>query len=191
MNVAIIVEGPDDFETYPVFIRKIRQDISRIFPVQCNGLRRLKTTFVPFLKDFQQRRDRAVRKALVIRDSDCANPRPLEEQLQRIFEQSRVQLDFPVHFYATKCKLESWLLADEEAISHVSLSRGGRGRVERISIALERYNDADTLLAGALWQADLQATSRVYAEIAEAACADRIAQRCPYFREFVAKVSAC
>ncbi len=191
MNLVVIVEGTDDYETYPILIRRIRNDVERLFRVQCGGVRKLKTTFVPSLKYYQARRDLNVAKALVVRDSDCKDVHPLETELDQILRGANTKLAFPVHFYATKCELESWLLADEGAINRVSASRGGPGGITPVNLALEMHKDAKALFHRVLWEAGLQVTPRVYAEIAQAADLQRIAQRCPYFREFMARVQAC
>jgi len=191
MNVGIIVEGADDFETYPVLIRRIRGDIERVFPIECGGLRKLKNKFVSFIKDFDSRHDRNVAKVMVIRDSDCGDPRILEEELRHRLEESGFRPSFPVHFFAARCKLESWLLADEAAINSVAQARNKPGSIGRINEALERLREADELLAKTLWRVRLPADEKVYAEIAGYADLDTIAVRCPYFREFEERLRAC
>ncbi len=191
MILGIIVEGPDDLETYPVLIRRIRPSVGHIHRRQCFGLRNLKNKFVGFLKELPVGRGIPVEKALVIRDSDCDAPETLERQLEGILRESGFRPEFTVHFYATKCKLESWLLADEQAISRVSLARRGPGNVQPVAYPLENYNDAEKLLLRVLREAGLSATPRVYAEIASCANTARIAERCPYFREFARRVEDC
>lgn len=78
MNIGLIVEGDDDHETYPVLIRKSRQDIGRIHVRNCQGLRRLKTKFVDFLRELQSNPAYQINKAIVIRDSDCSDVHDLE-----------------------------------------------------------------------------------------------------------------
>lgn len=191
MSLGIIVEGLHDYETYPILIRKIRPDLDDIYRRNCFGLQNLKNKFIGFLKQFQQRRDYAIEKAVVIRDSVCKPSAPLEQQLQGKLAACQLALHFSVIFYATKCKLESWLLADENAINTVSRRRGGPGGVQKIPHALETYNDADKLLSEVLSQAGLRATDKVFAEIAGAADLDRIRHRCPYFREFENRIRDC
>lgn len=191
MNVAIIVEGPDDYETYPVLIRKVHPEVERVRRVQCGGIRRLRTRFVGFLKNFSDNPAWAINKALVIRDSDCAEPKPLEQELNDVLQASRARLNFPVQFYATKCKLETLLLADEDAINQVSLRRAGAGGIRPVTVRLETYNDADAHLKTILGRAGLPDNPIVYAEIAHASDISRITERCPYFREFTARIRDC
>ena len=186
MNVAIVVEGEYDASVYPVFIRKIRNDISKIHPVSCGGVAALQRKFVSYLKGLQD-----VSKAIVIRDSDCSPSPSLEQNLEQTLTTSGFQAGFPVHFYATKCKLETWLLADVNAINQVALLRGRTPTVVEVNIQFEEYRDAKELLRRKLSEVTLPADSAVFAQIAEAADLQRITERCPYFQQFVDRVRAC
>jgi hypothetical protein len=189
MNLGIIVEGLYDSNTYPVIIRKIRQDIDRIYPVTCDSLP--KNKFLGFLKGLSARRDLSLEKVLVIRDSDCAPAAGLEGDLRHRLRQSGFRPSFSVQFYATRCELESWLLADEDAINRVSLRGAGPGGIAPVPFRLEEYRDAKELLLRLLRDGGLPATPKVYAEIAAEASIERIGQRCPYFRQFVRRVEDC
>jgi hypothetical protein len=61
---------------------------------------------------------------LVIRDSGGKDPQISEADLNDRLSQSGFTPTFPFHFYATKCMVETWLLADEQAVSKVALARG-------------------------------------------------------------------
>ena len=190
MNVAIIVEGDDDASVYPVFIRRIRNDVGKIHPVQCGGIDVLERKFVSFLEIFQKEQF-DISKAIVIRDSDCSASEPLEEKLLQTLTTSGFRRSFLVDFHATKCKLETWLLADERAINQVAVLRGRTTTVREVDIQFEEYRDADKLLRKKLSEVRLPADSKVFAQIAEAADLQRIAERCPHFQQFVDKVRAC
>jgi hypothetical protein len=73
-----------------------------------------------------------VPKALVIHDSDCNDSRSVEDELNRILDQStfRESLTLAVHFYATRCMVETWLLADETAVNVVARKRGKAGSAQ-------------------------------------------------------------
>ncbi len=146
MNVAIMVGGDDDASAYPVFIRRIRNDISKIHPVRCGGIDILERRFVGFLRLLQESEQFDISKAIVVRDSDCSPSQFLEEKLRQTLATSGFEPGFPVHFYATKCKLETWLLADEHAINQVALLRGRTTTVGGANIEFEEYRDADGLL---------------------------------------------
>jgi len=188
MNIGLVVEGPDDVATYPVIIKRIRPDVERVFPRDCQGRRNLRSKFTGFVKEFAARRDQQIGLVLVIQDSDCHASGPIEHQLRQRLEQAHLVLSFPVRFYATKCELETWLLADEDAINRVAQWRGKTQTVAPVNISLENHRDADTTLSRLLWGVGLSADPRVYAEIAQEIDLDCLRRRCPYFREFCARV---
>jgi hypothetical protein len=127
MNIGIIVEGDDDLAVYPVLIKRIDPTV-RVHRRKCGGRQRLEDKFVVFLREFASNPVAFnIEKVLTIRDSDCYDPRPIEQGLQEILTRSRFEPTFRVWFHATKRKLESWLLADESAMNVVSTRRGGRG----------------------------------------------------------------
>jgi len=109
---GIVVEGPRDAAVYPVIIRRIRPDIERVVARPCGGIPALPNKFVGWLKHFQY--EHLIDKALVIRDSDWKNPHVLEAELSDRLRKSGFEPTFPVHFYATRSMVETWLLADEQ-----------------------------------------------------------------------------
>lgn len=190
MNVGLVVEGNRDSVTYPELVHKIRSDIEAIRAISCGDVAKLKTRFVGWLKHFEWNVDLVVAKVLVIMDSDCSDAAVWETQLQQVFDQSRFHPRFAVHFHATKCELESWLLADENAVNEVARQRGKNKRVQAVTVNLETHRNAKELFQRVLSDAGLPADARVYQEIAAAADLERIALRCPSFRQFAQKVLA-
>lgn len=190
MNFGIVVEGEQDGAAYPELIRKIRDDIEAVFSIPSGGVGTLKKEFVDLLKQLPWRAPHPIDRALVIMDSDCSDAHVWEDQLVQIYEQSHFRPNFPVHFHVTKCKLETWLLADENAISQVSQQRGKNKRVTAIRTDLESHKEAKELFHRQLSKADLRATALVYKEIASFADIARISARCPNFRQFVDKIRA-
>jgi hypothetical protein len=189
MNVGIIVEGGDDVATYPILIKRIDPRVRKVYARECGSRQKLKDKFVVYLKEFSLNPAAFdITRVVVIRDSDCNDPVPIEHELQAILAHSRLRVAFPVAFHATKCKLESWLLADERAINRISYRRGGPGGMSQIGLNLEVHKDTDDLYRATLSNVRLQDTSAVMREIAEQADINIIAQRCPYFREFIQKV---
>ncbi len=191
MKIGILVEGDSDAKTYSQLIRKIRDDVDVPHVIPCGGVGTLKGKFVGWLKYLEWRASPSIDKALVIRDSDCSNPVSLEDELKEILERSHFEPHFSVHFHATKCELETWLLADEDAITQVSQQRGKNKRVAAVTIDLESRKGAKELFRKRLSEADLLATTQVYQEIASVADIERIAAHCPHFRQFMDKVRAC
>ena len=191
MNIGIVVEGDRDSAAYPELIRKIRDDVETVLAEPCGNDVRLMKQFVGWLKHFQWHAETSVNKALVIRDSDCSDPVVWETKMRQILAESRFVPSFPVHLYATKCEIETWLLADENAINQVARQRGKQGSVSAVTIPLESHRNAKELFREVLSKVRLPVDRKVYQEIANAASIDQIAARCPYFRQFVDNVRAC
>ena len=191
MNIGIVVEGERDSAAYAELIRKVRDDIEKIRPIICGGVVELKKKFVGWLKHFEWHETIVLDKALVIMDSDCSDASAWEAQLRQIYTQCSFEPHFPVHFHATKCEIETWLLADETAINRVSQLRGKNKQVGAVTVQLEFRRDAKELFQRVLSYADLPADAQVYKEIAAATDIGRIAARCPSFQQFVDKVRAC
>jgi len=191
MNFGIVVEGERDKAVYPELIRKIRDDVGIVLAEPCGNDARLMERFIGWLKYFQWHAETSVNKALVIRDSDCRDAGVWETEMRQILAQSQFVPSFLVHFHATKCEIETWLLADENAINQVARDRGKQGAVSEVTIPLESHRNAKELFQQVLSKAHLPVDPKVYQEIASAANIHRIAARCPYFQQFLDKVRAC
>jgi hypothetical protein len=191
MNIGIVVEGERDRAAYPEFIRKIRDDVEIVLAEPCGNDIRLMEKFVGWLKHFQWHAEITVNKALVIRDSDCSDPAAWESRMGQILAQSYFVPSFPVHFHATKCEVETWLLADENAINQVARNRGKQAAVSAVTVQLESHRNAKELFQRVLLKVRLPVDPKVYQEIANAACIDRIAAVCPHFQRFVERVRTC
>src|SRR5260370_15210062 len=190
MNFGIVVEDLRDVEAYSELIRKIRNDIETIVPYPCHGNSTLKKQFVRGLKAFRwyaPGSPYAIGKALVIVDSDCSDAAVWEEALAEILDRSHCEPGFPIHFHATKCELESWLLADENATSQASQNRGKNKCLGPVNIPFETYRDAKELFQRRLSEASLPDTPQVYREIASYAGVERIATRCPRLEQVINK----
>jgi hypothetical protein len=190
MNIGIVVEGPSDFAVYPVLMRRIRNDIDGLQVRACHGKSKLKNKFLDILKEFERNPAWQINLAFVIRDSDCMPPQEIEAQLLKVLRESPFDPHFPVEFFATKCQLETWLLADENAINQVSQRRGKNRQVGPVEFQFEADNGAKNRFLGQLLKASLPATPQVYKEIADIADIARIAACCPSFREFTRRVRA-
>jgi hypothetical protein len=185
---GIIVEGPRDVAVYPAIIRRIRPDVERVVAWPCGGVTEIPKRFVGLLRGFEYK---SIDKALVIRDSDWKDPQTAEAELNGRLSKSGFKPTFPVHFYATRCMVETWLLADQQAVSKVALSRGRTRSIKAINKPLGEIMDPKPLFLAMLSQAGLPADDKVYEEIASNADLDKIAERCPRFAEFRKHVQAC
>ncbi len=193
MVFGIVVEGESDAVVYQTFIQRIRPDVDLVLQRPCQGVAGVRRKFVVWLKSFQWHSGHEVGKALVIRDSDRDAPQALEDELGRILDQSgfREKLTLPVHFHATKCMVETWLLADENAVNFVAQQRGKTPSARPVGDPLEGAANAKALFRRMLTQAQLPADPAVYAEVAATADIDRIKQRCPRFQKFIDCVHSC
>lgn len=193
MNFGIVVEDDRDAKVYSELIRKIR-DVEAIVPYLCHGDSTLKRQFLKALKSFQwyaPNSPYSINKALVIVDTDCSDSHLWEAELTQIYQQAHLAPGFPVHFHATKCELETWLRADENAINQVSRARGKNKSLGLARIQFETYRDAKELFQKRLSEASLRDTPQVYREVARFADIQRIVARCPLFQQFINKVHAC
>jgi hypothetical protein len=154
----------------------------------CGGVTEIPKRFVGLLRGFEYK---SIDKALVIRDSDWKDPQTAEAELNGRLSKSGFKPTFPVHFYATRCMVETWLLADEQAVSKIALSRGGTRSIKAVNKRLEEIMDPKVPFRAMLSQAGLPDDEKVYEGIASAADLDKIAERCPRFAEFRTYVHAC
>jgi hypothetical protein len=193
MVFGIVVEAERDSVVYSTFIRRLRNDVEEVIARPCHDVAGVRRQFVGWLKNFQWHAGYDVGKALVIRDSDCRDSRAVEDELFRILDQKgfREKLTLPVHFYATRCMVETWLLADENAVNTVARQRGKAPSAQSVPDPLEGNRNAKALFQRMLSQSHLPADPAVYAEVATAADIDRIKQRCPNFQHFIDCVHAC
>ena len=190
MKLGVIAEDSRDCEAYAEFARKIRTDIEHVYPVPCGGVANLKKEFVGYLRYFEYRTE-GVDKVLVIRDSDCGDAAQREQELLEILNNSHYHPPFPVHFYATKCELETWLLADEAAINLVAAKRGKARTIKPIKINFESHKEAKELFLQTLSKVSLPADPAVYREISEVIDIARVRSKCPRFKEFALAVNGC
>jgi hypothetical protein len=185
---GIVVEGQRDVAVYPVIIRKNRPDVEDVVARPCGGVTEIPKRFVGLLRGFEYK---SIDKALLIRDSDWKDPQTSEEDLSGRLNQSGFKPTFPFHFYATRCMVETWLLADQQAVSKIALSRGGTRSIKAVNKRLEEIMDPKVPFRAMLSQAGLPDDEKVYEGIASAADLDKIAERCPRFAEFRTYVHAC
>ena len=111
MNIGLVVEGPTDEAAYRILVRRIRANVGTLQVRPCGGKSRLKHGLVGHLKEFQRNNAWQINTAFIIRDSDCHPPQQIEQQLRDVLNASGFAPNFRVEFFATPCKLESWLIS--------------------------------------------------------------------------------
>ncbi|MBI3355033.1 MAG: DUF4276 family protein [Nitrospirae bacterium] len=141
--------------------------------------------FPGFLEEFRYAKGGApVDKALVIRDADNKAPNELSEKMN-----SKIAgrtYPFEVKFIIIVQELETWLLADEAAISKVT-----QRTVSRVNEDLESINHPKERLFDILSEAGVTYTSEVAKRIAIGSDISKIEYRCPKFKEFKQAVIDC
>lgn len=137
-----------------------------------------------FPKNLEEFRHKKVNKALVIRDAHLKSVNDLCDRMKTKIRGRNYP--FAVKFYVVKEEIESWLLADEEAISKVIETR-----VSRINEDLESMPRPKEKLKQIISQAKKVYTLEVAREIAAEARLNIIEYRCPTFRKFKQSVLDC
>jgi hypothetical protein len=185
---GVVVEGLCDEAALPEIIRKCLSSDIEIITRPCYGKDRLMKSFRGFLESFRYgNQGSPIDKALVIRDADNKDPdKLLEEMKSKIASRT---YPFEVKLIIIVQKLETWLLADEEAISRVSQSRSGKIS-PRINENLELITDPKVKLKDIL-SVKVPYTAEVAREIARESDLSKIENRCPKFKEFRQAVIDC
>ena len=101
-----------------------------------------------------------------------------------------IQVLFFVKFIIIVQELETWLLADEGAISKVTQSRPGK-TVVKVNESLESIIHPKEKLLDILSDAGVAYTSEVAREIAKESDLSKIEYRCPKFKKFRQAVVDC
>jgi hypothetical protein len=83
--------------------------------------------------------------------------------------------------------METWLLADPNAIDKVAVARGGK-KVSRVPDPLEEIQNPKERLMAKLTQSGLNYTAEVCREIAKETDLITLRRRCPSFAAFEEKV---
>ena len=113
-TIGIVVEGVYDEQVISTLVEKIFQEGCRCLGRPTGGIPNLMKRFPGFLEEF---RFKAVHKALIVRDAHGKSVNQLRDLMVK-----RVQgrnYSFPLKFCVIKEEIETWLLADENAISRV------------------------------------------------------------------------
>jgi hypothetical protein len=131
-----------------------------------------------------------VSKALVIRDWDDQNLTSAEEAMRRKIEGRQFAFPHEIQFCAVRQEMETWLLADANAINVVAQARGGRV-TSQTQGQLEEISDPKETLIKLLTDAKLPYDPKVCAEIARETSIERLRYRCPAFGLFEQKVVDC
>ncbi len=190
-SYGLIIEGPYDESFYKALIPRIC-GMSLSFETRLGrGLPGLMEKFPALLRTLEKVREgRPVDKALVIRDSDRKDPLAAREEMARRIEGKNFAFPHGVQLCVVRRTMETWLLADINAINTVAVSRGGR-KVSEIKGNVEEIDDPKARLRSVLSKAGTEYTAIVCGDIASNIKIDTLEYRCPSFRSFKQSVLDC
>ena len=190
--IGLIVEGYYDAAVLETLARQVAQSPVTLYLRPCGGKQRLKRIFPAYLREFEHvHHGKPVDKALVVCDADQKPPEEVRESLSRKIENLARWSAGNLHFCIVRQETETWLLADENAISSVASERGGHARVPPVQEHPESISDPKSRLHNILSSAGLPATDNVYKQIASRLDLETLRRRCPSFREFEQAVRDC
>ncbi len=158
---GLIVEGDYDAAALQEFLRRCAGEDAAIVSRPCGSGGSLINRFRGFLEEFRYAKGGApVDKAFIMRDADQKNPDELIKKMQSmIFNRT---YPFPVKFVIIVRELETWLLADNEAIIRIvaeySNRRASKIRIQEIIGTLEEIQDPKTRLQKILSDAKIAYT---------------------------------
>ena len=190
-SYGLIVEGPYDEAVYPILVRRLTSPNTDLIVRPCGGVSKLKRAFPSYLQEFLYAvQGNPVEKALVIRDSGGKESAALERQMAERIRNRHYPFPKGIQFCAVQRAMETWLLADANAINAVALTRHGRPITE-VRETLEDIADPKDRLKRLLSQAKLDYDPEVCREIAAEVRIETLRYRCRSFRSFELKVHDC
>jgi hypothetical protein len=174
----LIVEGAYDAAALAEWIRKCFGSNVDVVARLCAQKGSLMRKFPGYLAGFcWDNQGGPVDKAFVIRDADGKDPHALMTIMKaRIADRPPI---FPIEFVVIVQELETWLLADHQAIAQVTGMR-----TTDIHGVLEEMRDPKQRLQKILSDAGIAYTAEVARRIAAASDLEKLCYRCPSFRTF-------
>ena len=178
LTFGVVVEGPYDAAAIPEFIRACLESNVQVISRPCGGTRNLMRRFPGFLKEFRHLKQGApVDKAFVIRDADNKDPNALITRMREKYADR--EYPFPVEPVIIVQELETWLLADNSALSQVT-----ERHVTEFPGTLEDVVAPKERLQQILLDYRTPYTQLAAKKLARAANPDILEYRCPSFRNF-------
>ena len=183
-SYGLIVEGDADKEAFQHLIRKANSPDASIYSLSCGGVERLMKEFPDLLRIFEYAHNGGpVDGALVIRDCDNKSEADVLKRMKERLGDRTYRFPRGVECCAIRRKLDSWLLADENALNTVSQARRGRV-IARVNETIEEITRPKERLQRLLSEAKLNYTSAVLGEIAAAMNLEELEYRVPSFVPF-------
>lgn len=186
---GLVAAGNYDVSVLGTLLRRLRPDLLRVVPRGCGNDYKVTTTFRSRIREFMYVNDgRPADKAIVVRDTHGSTP---ERVLQRLREANVEDYPFPVEFAVVVPAIESWLLADHNALTTVTHERGTPTQYPPPDRSPEQMLDPKQRISELLASAQVPYTEVVAARIAELASLERIEQLCRSFTFFKRAAEHC
>jgi len=188
-SYGLVVEGYFDREVYEEFIGKICARKVEVIVRVAGDCAQLMRKLPSLLRSLEHATSPGspVDKMLAIRDADFRDVATLEGKMRNSISGRSFKSPQPIGLHAVKQEMETWLLADTDAINAVATARGGNA-VSRVADPLEDIQHPKEKLQVLLGRARLNYTAQVCREIARATDLAKLRVRCPSFNVFEQKV---
>lgn len=190
-SYGLVIEGVYDAAAYSELIQKIVENKVAIHVRVARGVTVLMSRMVAFLRDLENvQNGKPVEKVLVIRDSGGKAVKELKDHMNAKLGNHTFGFPHGYHFCVVVRELETWLLADAQAIRTVAL-RNGRDISGVVNETLENIADPKQRLERMLQTAKIPYTPELCAEIAREIKLDQLRTRCPSYLAFEDQVRNC
>jgi hypothetical protein len=193
-SLGVIVEGTYDVAVFARLIpRLVRLPQDRLVILHVLGVANLKREVPGQLRGLEHRlAGLPVEKAMVVRDTGLRRTEDVEESLTVLCAGREFRFPRELQFCGVRQEIETWLLADESAITRVARARGvGRRPAPPTNGALEDIVDPKGRLQRVLSECGLGYTQAICGEIASVLNFDLLRYRCPSFGRFEEKLHDC
>ena len=188
-SFGIVVEGEGDFDAkvYRELIRKICHANPQIEVIPADGKAELRKKCARLLRWFEHvtLTGGPVNKALVLRDTDGADRRVVEDDLNGRIDKPTYSFPDGIAVHGVVQEMETWLLADPAAIRRVANGRAVKFNPAR---PLEELRDTKGLFQEVLSSAGLNYTGETCRRIAQELDLTILRVACPSFGDFERKV---
>jgi hypothetical protein len=185
IDFFIIGEWTNDIIVVSELVRKIllQRVTVKLKPIKAGGKGKVIGKFIKWLDGVA---NISITKALIVVDQDDACIKHIVDIFYNKISGRKYK--FEVKFHIVESEIETWLLADEKAIS----SAIGKGKtISKVKGNLEGIKDAKEKLQRILAENSVVYTGAIAKKIAANANLETIAQRCPGFRRFQKAVIDC
>lgn len=190
-SYGIVVEGDYDIGILEELIWKICGRNVQVESRDTRGRVRYKNKkIVGYLRSFEHvsATGGSVDKVLVVRDTNGKDPAVVEQEIWSRIGNRAPTFPRGVSAHAVRQEIETWLLADHNAINRVAQARNARDRAQSVVGSLEEMQNPKEKFLDVLSLAGLNYTAQVCRGIAREIDLAVLRERCPSFREFERKV---